>query len=274
MRNLKLFYKPVLAFLLLSFIAPCASAERIRAEGLVEAVFDAALSPQVSGIVSYSAVEEGDWVEAGQLLVQLRDDVEALEVRRRKLVLESKVELEAALKKRDVLKHDLVATQSLYENSGTVSQEELELKQLEFDLAEVELKRLEQCEVREEVEYRIAVEQQSLRKLVAPAAGEITRRLIDPGEHISPEQPLLRLVDPRKCTFVCNLPAKQVGRVVLGKRYPLEFSGEPTPVHVPAKVVFVSSVTDAASGLRMVKMEFDNPELLVSPGTRGWLVVE
>lgn len=273
-RNLKSIYQLARRVLLLCFISHITYAEPFRAEGLVEAVFDAALSPQVSGIVAFNAVEEGDWVEPGQLLVQLRDDIEALEVHRRKLILDSTVELEAVRKQRALLERDIASTRSLFQSTGTVSQDELELKQLEFDLAHAELERLEQSEVREEIEYRMAVEQQAMRKLVAPAAGEVSRLLIDPGEYISPEQPLLRLVDPRKCTFVCNLPANQVARVTLGQAYPLEFNQNSESLRIQGQMVFVSSVADAASGLRMVKLEFDNPELLVSPGIRGWLLVE
>lgn len=273
-RKLILIHKLILVFLLLISFSWSAIAETLRAEGLVEAVFDAALSPQVSGIVASNAVEEGDWVEPGQLLVQLRDDIEALEVLRRKLIFQSKVEVEAARKRRELLERDLASTRDLFETSGSVSQDELELKQLEFDLADADFKRLEQSEVREEIEYRMAMTQQSMRKLVAPAAGEVTRRLSDPGEYISLEQPLLRLVDPRKCTFICNLPADQASRISFGKSYPIEFSNGSDFIRIQGQVVFVSSVTDAASGLRMVKMAFDNPELVVSPGTRGWLVVE
>lgn len=246
----------------------------IRAEGLVEAVFDAALSPQVSGIVASNLVEEGDWVEAGQLLVQFIDTIETLEVSRRKLILDSKVELEAADKRRALLEQDLQSTRKLFESSGTVSKDELDLKKLEYELADAELQRIQQTELREVVEYKIALEQQAMRKLIAPAEGEVTRLLIDPGEYISSEQPLLRLVDTRKCTFISNLPAHQVGAVKKGQSYTLEFGPGEARIRLKGKAVFISPVTDAASGLRMVKLEFENPDLLVSPGTRGYLIVE
>ena len=175
---------------------------------------------------------------------------------------------------RDLLEKDLTATRNLFKTSGTDNQDELNLKELEFQLADAELNRIKQTEMREEVEYQMALAQQAMRKLSAPAAGEVTRMLIDPGEYISTEQPLLRLVDTRKCVFLSNLSAEEVGRVAVGKALSMEFNHGDASFQMKGKVIFVSPVTDAASGLRLVKLELKNADQRVSPGTRGYLLLD
>ena len=89
--------------------------------GITESIKDVTLSLPVSGRVSNIFFDEGDKVKKGQLLVSLDKKMEELEVNRRKLLWESKVEVDSASRKEKTLKSLLDATRRLFESTDSVS---------------------------------------------------------------------------------------------------------------------------------------------------------
>ena len=118
-------------------------------------------------------------------------------------------------------------------------------------------------------EHQMAVEQLRKRKIMSPCAGYVVEIARDVGEACEAYQPLVRVVDPRRCYFVSNVEAKTASRLALDQRVQLIIEAADSAVEVTGKVVFLSPVVDPASGLRKVKVLFDNAERKVSPGVAG-----
>lgn len=216
------------------------------APGITEAVYDGTLSLPVAGIVSRRPLREGDFVEAGQVLLELDNRLETLEVQRRRLILEHR-------------QNEYEALRRLFEqNSISVKKEELDKARADYEVARAEL--------------LMAEEQLNRRRLVAPCAGTVAEILPEVGEAVQPHQLLVRLVDTRQAWFIANLDPAWCARIEPGQTVTLSLETLPAPTQVTGTVTFLSPVVDPASGLRKVKVLFDNSRARIAPGIAGHLL--
>ncbi len=242
--------------------------------GITEPIWDATLSASVAGRVAEIPVEEGDKVQAGETLIRLDDELEKLEVERRRLIWESKVEVESAKARAETLKLDLEGTRRLYETTRSVSQDELKKKELEHLLAVAEHEKSLMDEKREEIEYKMALEQLRRREIVAPRAGQVAEILIEEGESCESREPLIRVVDTTRCYLVTNLDAADARSLRVGQPVKLRIEAGERPVVRDGTISFISPVVDPASGLQEVKAVFDNADGEVRPGVAGSMYVD
>lgn len=222
------------------------SKDPIYAKGITEPILDVTLSAPVPGILTVQHYQEGDFVKEGAVILELDKRMEELDAARRKLVMENR-------------KTDWQATLRLFNNSQSVSKEELEKREVEYQVAQVE--------------YEIAVEQVRRRHVSAPLSGVITEIFLDVGEACQPYQPLARVVDTRRCYFICNIEARNAPALKMGQVLPLEIDTGDTPARLEGQICFLSPVADPASGLYKVKVIFSNPDGKLRPGLAGSMVI-
>ena len=141
-----------------------------------------------------------------------------------------------------------------------MSREDLEKKEVEFKVAEVE--------------YEMAAEQLRRRQVIAPLDGVVTALLLEVGESCQPYQPLVRLVDTRRCYFLTDIEVKAASRLKVDQAMKLEVETGDGVVAVQGRIVFLSPVVDAASGLQKVKVLFDNSAGKVRAGVAGRMLLE
>lgn len=264
----------VLVSLLVVFCLSSAMAQDvIGISGITEPIHDVHLSLPTTGMVNKIFYNEGDFVKKGTVILSLDKQLEALEVERRKLLWESKAEVNSAKARVATMSSHLKSTRELYESTGSISLEEVEQQQLEYDLAVAEKERLENNEAREQIEYKIAVEQLSKRSLRAPFSGVITELLVDIGETSELDIPLVHLVDTSQVLFVCTVE-EQVGRTLKsGPFVDLEIQAGVELVKIKGKITYVDPVVDPASGLQRVKVLFQNKDGEIHPGVAGTMFV-
>lgn len=260
-----------LAFVVTPFSVSADSTAKVT--GLTEPVRDVVLSFDVDGTLDNIRFKEGDRVKKGEAIIELKKGFEELEVRRNKMIWDSKVEVESAKVRSDSLKTVYVSTQSLFERTGSVSKEELEKKKLEYDLAEAEYMRLVVTEKREEMEYRMSVEKRDKLILKSPINGTITKLLLDEGESCENRQPVAHVVDTRQCIIVCNVEAPLAQNLKKGQNVSLSIPVGFKSMNVTGRLIYVAPVVDKASGLVMVKAAFDNASGAVRPGVTGAMFV-
>jgi RND family efflux transporter MFP subunit len=223
-------------------LALSAQASEASFAGITEPFLDVTLSASVPGIITAQKVREGDVVKEGAVLFELDKKLEELEVERRKLV-------------RDQRWNDFDGTQKLFKTTKGVSKEEVEKKEAEYKVAAVE--------------QEMAAEQLRRRQVLSPLSGTITEIMLDVGEACQSYQPLVRVVDTRRCYFVANIEAQHVARLRLDQTVKIEIDSGAGTVAVQGKIVFLSPVVDPASGLQKVKALFDNADSKVRPGVAG-----
>ena len=218
------------------------SAEVISVQGITEPFLDVTLSPSGPGIIRAHLCEEGDFVEKGQVVIEQLKKLEELEVERRKIALETS-------------KIDYESTRQLYEKTRSVSRDELMNKESTFKVAQAD--------------YGIAQEQLRQRQIVSPLSGSVVQIIREVGEAAQAHEPLIRIVDTRKCYLICNIEARSGYRIRSDQPVRLEIEAGNTPVLVNGVISFISPVVDPASGLLKVKALFDNPNGKIRPGVTG-----
>jgi RND family efflux transporter MFP subunit len=234
-------FATALALLITTIAFPTPAAE-MQATGIVLPFIDVTLSAPVPGIIMSRKFDEGASVKPGDVLLELDNQLERLEVERRKVVLDQK-------------RSDFEGTKKLFNATKGVSKEELDRSEAEFRVAAVE--------------FDIAVEQLKRRQLVAPHAGVISQMLLEVGESCAAYQSLIQVVDTSKCFLVTSMEASQAARLKKDQELRLEIDNGGEKAAVNGKVFFISPVVDPASGLQRVKIIFDNKDGKVRPGLTG-----
>ena len=237
-----------------------------EALGTTEAARAARLGLSVSGRIASLRVKEGARVEKGQLLLHLDSEAEALELKRRRLLLQDQSQIKALRERRAVTQAQVDAALDL-QSKGAIARKLVEDEALALRVITAELDSLQASKLREQVEVDLAREAWAARHLHAPFAGVVTKVHLQVGESLPANEPAIDLVDARRVRFLgafdqTQAVAPRVGqtvRVLLATHDPIE-----------AKVVFVSPVADPSSGLVEVIAEFANPsDDPVRPGLGG-----
>ncbi len=245
------------------------AAEEFEISGFTEAVQNSALGLSMIGRVAAIKVVEGEQVERGQILLRLDQELATLEVKRRKVIWENQIEIEAVTEQVKTLKKHLDASRELYQSTGSVPREVLENKELEYTFAVADLGRLEIAKQREKIEYDSARTLRSKRNLYAPFTGVIEELLVGIGESCDIDTPLIELVDTSQGYFVANVELEISANLEVGQKVQLQLQTETEPLSMEAEIVYISPLVDPASGLRLIKALFDNQQGQIIPGVAG-----
>jgi len=242
-------------------------------EGVIYPLHEISLSMGVGGIVSSIDVKLGDLVKKGDTLLQLDDLTQEIEENRRKVIYNNQAELES-LKERisrtEILMKDM---QQLYKESGSVSRDEVLRAELDYFSLQGRYKQLKADKVREELEYQAAVQERKIRTMQAPMSGYLISLDIEKGEWVTPGKELMKLVDTSYGILKLAIPASEAKDLDVGTKVPLKFESYYTNEDLIAEVTFVSVTADPASGLVKIEITFENKNLTIRPGGRGYALL-
>ncbi|HEY1172064.1 MAG TPA: efflux RND transporter periplasmic adaptor subunit [Verrucomicrobiae bacterium] len=261
-------------FAVLLACAVCVTAQaQTTVSGVTEPFLDVLLSAPVAGTVEKRLVKEGEPIKAGQVLIGLKSKQEELEVKRRKMIAESKAELQGAEARVKTSKTDLESTRKLFAATKSVSKDDLDKKELEYQLSVAEAERLKVTEDREALEAEMAAQLLKDRSIISPLTGYAVDIYREVGEDCKAQEPLMRVVDTRQFYFVANVDAKAGYNLKNGDTVQLQIEAGSKMVPVTGKVSFVSPVVDAASGLLRVKVLCENANGQIKPGVAGTMQI-
>jgi RND family efflux transporter MFP subunit len=230
-----------------------ASTEALSLSGSLLAERSAGLSPRIDGLVAGVAVDAGDRVSAGQVLLTLDDAQARLALAR----LEAEVARARALRdeaaRRVTEAEPLVARRSFPET-------ELAARRAALALADADLRAATAAE-REQLEL---VERHRLR---APFAGVIARRAAEAGEWVVRGTPVLQLVDLSAIRLEVQAPQERFADLSPDVAVTIEPDvalGTRVPARITARVPVAGDATTRSFLLRVVA---DDPPLALLPGT-------
>ena len=219
----------------------------------------------VPGVVDDIAVERGDTITRGQVLAQLRANVEraALSVARERA---SQVgEGVVARSAQELARNELERANEMY------AQKFVSKTYLEKQVAEAKGAggRTEQASERNRLanrEVELAQAQLAQRTIRAPVSGVVVERLVAPGELVD-QKPLLRIasIDPLRVDVL--VPAAAFGQIAPGLAANVVPELFNRSTHV-AVVKTVDRVVDAASNTFRVRLELPNPSGALPAGLR------
>ena len=257
--------------LVLAVFASPVSAQLV-VSGLTRARLDLKLSLPVAGRVEQLTVNEGDRVRKGDMILSLDKTLEALEVDRRKLLLDDSSKLSELRQREGVLREQVANARSLL-TTPVISRKQVEDEEMVYRDVVAQLGGLEMAKKREKVEYELAQEALARRILRAPADGTIAKIHFRVGESLAANEPAVSLVDISRARFVGTLPASAAAQLKVGMTARLELAREGGEIVRQARISFVSPLTDAASGLVEVIAEFNNADKVVRPGIAGQMYI-
>ncbi|MFN7957207.1 MAG: efflux RND transporter periplasmic adaptor subunit [Holophagaceae bacterium] len=218
--------------------------------GTLLAVNRAELKAEVTGRVTRVAVQEGDTVAAGALLgAQDEDDyvlglqaAEAQVAQAKAQALQAQRDNErsvALLEKRSITRQAAQQAETVYHATKAAAQ----AAESNLGLAKLRLKKA---------------------RLVAPFAGQVARRLVQPGEMLNPGQTAFEVVDNRKLEIRADLPTEAMAQVKVGQRATFRAIGLDRLVE--GRVAQVSPSLSQDGRTLRVRVEVPNPDGMLKGG--------
>jgi membrane fusion protein (multidrug efflux system) len=264
-----------------------AIASRIRSTANLRALRNVTLQSQTPGVVTSIAVEEGDFVQEGQLLCKL-DDRELkinLELARQRLE-QTKVQLESAKILQAKGKTQIEAKQAELDRNekalaeGLVSDTDVAL--LRNQLAELKHDERAQAASVEENHYRVGELEAEIERnkvlvantrITAPFTGRITERTVQLGQTVSASDNLFHLATFSPLFADIFLSEQDSRRVKAGQEVEIQLgTGEADPL--VGQVARVSPVVDDATGTVKVTAEFRGGSANYRPGAFVRVAIE
>ncbi len=235
--------------LIILFISICATgiparADSIPVAGITSPLNDVSLGFPDAGIIHVEFFHEGDAVKKGDVILELDKNLEAIEVTRTEAIM-------------DQNKKVYDSTLQLFQNTKSVSQEDLDKAAAEYHVAAAQ--------------YQTAVQNLADRQMVAPFSGTITDMPLKPGAVVAPYEPFVRLVDTSRCYFTGNVDGVTAAKFQLDEPVQIQMQGGQT---VSGKICYISPIVDAASGLARIRAIFDNPDGKIRPGVAATMTAD
>ena len=216
------------------------------------------------GLIETVAVERGDVVKKGQVLVTL----EATREKAQQAVARAKAEQEAALKTsrvKEAFAARKVARATDLLKTSSIAQHELDEAETEKALAETAFLEASENKRLAELELHRATAELTLRTIRSPINGVVVDRLQHPGELAKRDPPILKLaqIDPLRVEIYA--PLSMLNQITVGQQAEVRPSDQPGGVYA-AKVTIVNRVVDSASGTFGVRLEIPNHDLKLPGG--------
>src|SRR6056297_1204466 len=208
----------------------------IKANGIVEAVNQAFVSPEMSGQIKQILVQEGDEVTKGQLLVSLNTSVTENNIK------EVKTNLELATK--------------LYEKQRKLWEENVGS----------EIEYLQAKNNKESLENRLkSLEAQlNMSKIHAPFDGIVDEIYQKKGEMASPGMQVLRMVNLDDLTIEADVSESYLGSIKAGDKVSVSFPAYPD-IRLNVPINRTGKMIDQDSRTFRVEVHIDNLESKILP---------
>ncbi|MEZ4445464.1 MAG: efflux RND transporter periplasmic adaptor subunit [Polyangiaceae bacterium] len=253
--------------------------EVLKLDGTLEPYREAKLSPLVAGHVSDVKVERGDRVKKGDPLIVLRTDalrLAASSARARataqreqlafddqgRLDLEKVPDVAAAQTDRDLAADDLARMTPLYE-SGAIDARTFERSKAALQAAEARLAGAKRRATAGYATYHSLQADAALRQddakngtLVAPFDGAVMDRMVEIGEFVAPQQPVVELVDTTRLRLELEVPERSSAGVKVGQ--PVEVEVDGTGQKLTGEIAFVAAAIEPKRRTLSVEAVIDN----------------
>jgi membrane fusion protein (multidrug efflux system) len=206
----------------------------------LEADQQAIVVSQITGVVLEISAEEGDYVQAGQVLAKVETDRYALEVER----------ANAALKR---LETDFQRKKELF-NKKLVSTEDYERVSAEYEA--------------QKAAYQLARLDLAYTSIRAPISGYISERMIRAGNLVTLHQPVYKVTSYNPLLAVLHVPERELAVLSKGLEVSVALDAWPGEVF-KGEVIRISPVIDPATGTFRVTAEVRDHGSMLKPGLFG-----
>lgn len=206
----------------------------------LDAEQEATVVSKVRGIVNEIYVEEGDEVEAGQVIAKIEDEQYKIEAARAKATLDRlKNEFQ---RNKELFDKNLIAAET-FQNS----QYEYESQKAAYDLAMLNL------------EYT---------SIKSPISGVVSERFVKRGNMIGTDQQVFRVTDFSPLQAILYVPEHEMAKIRKDQRTELRVDALPNQTFM-GHVERISPVVDSETGTFKVTVFVDETKDMLRPGMFG-----
>ena len=242
--------------------------------GIIKPIHDVKISVPLDGIVQSIYVKEGSFVKKGQKILKLENQLQQLEVSRRKIIWKDKAQLNASIENQKIQKKLLDSTKELYEQTRAVSQQEVQILESKFHTLKGDIAMRKENEKKEKIEYSIAQKLLSKYLIKSPINGVIIEMGLQRGEWAKSGKPFVRIVNTYSCYVDINIDEAYSSKLKVGKKINFTVKTKSVTAKKKGKIIFISPVADMASGLVRIKIEFANRKNRVTPGLSATINID
>ena len=238
----------------LAYVEPAALTRWLPLSGTLQPVNQTTVKAKVSGEIRQVAIREGEAVKAGQVIVRfdtadleakLTDRIGTLESSRAQMAMAEKTRTQNQL----LLKQNFIS-QNAYDNAESnlsVTQGTLKSNEAQVQLARNAL--------------RDAV-------VMAPLAGTVAKRHVQPGEKVSFDAPLVTIVDLTQMELQAMVPANDIPELNIGMKVGLAIDGFGER-RFTGTIERINPTTEAGTRAILVFIHIPNPDLSLRGGMFG-----
>ena len=234
---------------------------RLPLSGALSPLAQATVKSKVSGVVLETTVREGMNVQAGQVIARLDDaDARARVAQQQAALKEANARLALATKN-EANSQALLAQKYISQNSFDTTRNSVELAQAAVDAARAQLDLA-----------RIALNDTVIR---APLSGVVSKRFVQAGEKLSPDSPVMAIVDLQHLTLDAQVPASDIPRIQVGQDVHFRVDGFDAR-DFTGKVARINPATEAGSRAMLVYISVANDDGALRAGmfAKGQITTE
>jgi HlyD family secretion protein len=245
--------------------------------GTVKVRLRAELSPQVGGLVIALPHREGDWVEAGDVVVKLDSRAQRAELLSATTAVEAaQAQADEACLAADLAEKELARVETLHAR-GIASEQNLDLLSTDRDRTRAACAAARAAVGQAESRVFAAEIQLEFTELRAPFAGTVAELSTELGEYITPSPPglpippVIDLLDPASVFISAPIDEVDAERIQFGQAVRVTVDSRPDQSFDGEVVRVAPYVLDVLEQNRTVEVEveLDNPPAMVGvlPGT-------
>jgi HlyD family secretion protein len=250
--------------------------QRVVASGEVSSQSLARIGSELTGVVKARHVREGDQVQRGTLLIELHDEDQQARVREaeaalRQLTDSSRPQAIAALREaqsnldqasRELQRRDALFDRQLLSSEAREQARSTEIaRRVARDRAKLQVDALAVGGSEEQqLMERLSQARSTLAKtrILAPAAGTVQTRQVEPGDLVKPGDILLEIARADSREILLPLDEKNLAPLALGQRAKVIADAWPERV-LDAHVSYLAPAVDVARGTLDVHLQLDSP---------------
>ena len=244
----------IICVVVLSVLKASSSGVGIRA--VTNPSADITLSYVQPGRIAKVYFKEGEWVKAGQVLVQQDDAVEQIQLAQLEAASEDTTQIQASEASLAQKRVDLIKLEKAAANNAA-TELEVEYAKLNVTMAELSLKLAEfehEQAKRKYNEVKAQIEKMSLK---SPINGRIENIHVETGESINSLADVVRVVRIDPLWIDVPVPLVKATALSHGKTARVRFP-VPNMVSIEGRIIYIAAVADAASSTLRVRIEVPN----------------
>jgi HlyD family secretion protein len=244
----------IICAVLLSVLKASSSGVGIRA--VTNPSADITLSYVQPGRIAKVYFNEGEWVKAGQVLVQQDNAVEQIQLAQLEAASEDTTQIQASEASLAQKRVDLKKLEKAAANNAA-TELEVEYAKLNVTMAELSLQLAnfehEQAK-RKYNEVKTQIEKMSLK---SPINGRIEKIHVETGESINALADVVRVVQINPLWIDVPVPLVKATALSYGKTATVMFP-DPNRASLEGRIIYIAAVADAASSTLRVRIEVPN----------------